>query len=211
MNQELQVPNIIGLGTLQEHAIGSAWETIDNVELEASRVGIMPISKPRYVCPTLTHDMLMHSANEKYTEVQLMVKAWKDYVSDRYGRLKARQLEVKNEMTEIERDTRMDISARQFGKSKKAPDYISKDSMQDVVESTPRYKELKLKLQILKQEELVIEGRLGALSGDLQIISRVVELRKQEWEENRSQSGQPRQVVRQPVQAMAYPLPPRIP
>jgi hypothetical protein len=184
-------PVIADLGSEQEQQIQQNWETIDNVELDVSRAGISPIPKPQHMCPSLTHEMLMATANDKYTENMLMIKAWKDYVEERYGRIKARQLEVENEMAEIARGIRLSIMSQQTDKKTKDPGYAKKDRIPDLIASNPRYVDLKLKLQTLKQEELVLEPRLSALSGDLRIISRTVELRRQEWEEGRSNMNQP--------------------
>lgn len=209
----LNLPGVIGIGAQQEDYISQTWETIDDVELEASRSGIPPLPKPGHVIPVLTNEMLMVSSNSQYTDMQLMIKAWKDYVADRYGRIRARQLQVENEMNNIAVSFRAPIRAKRVGLKKTDDGYYSDKRIEDEIELQPRYRELKLKLQMLVQEELVIESRLKALSGDLAIISRAVELRKQEWEENRSNAGQPRGYSpSRPLQGRAYPpeLPPRI-
>lgn len=209
----LQLPNVVGIGAQQEGYISQTWETIDDVELEASRSGIPPLPRPDHIIPVLTNEKLMTSSNSQYTDMQLEIKAWKDYVADRYGRIRARQLQVENEMNEIAVSFRAPLRAQRVGLKKTDDGYYTDKRIEDEIEMQPRYRELKLKLQMLTQEEMVIESRLKALSGDLAIISRAVELRKQEWEENRSRSGQPQPFSGRPMQGRAYTppgLPPRM-
>lgn len=209
----LNIPAHVGIGLEQEEEIRNKWDTIDEVELNVTRNGMSPIPMPRHVRPILTHEMLMNSANEQYTEMQMFIKAWKDYVADCYYRIKARQIQCENEMRQIALLVKQEAIKQQFGKKKTDPDYLTKERIGDLVEENPRYSDLVLNMQRLKQEELVIEPTLSALSGDLKIISRVVELRRQEWEENRSQAAQPRQShQRTPVTPYApYSIPGRIP
>jgi hypothetical protein len=61
----------------------------------------------------------------------------------------------------------------------------------DYVEEDPTYENLKLQIQYLKQKELVYKSDLQRFQDAVKLMSRNVEIRREQWGAGNSQAGQP--------------------
>lgn len=180
MNQEqtggLRLPDAVGPGEQDLGAISRIWDTFDEMELEVTKMGFPPVPKPAYQCPELTADMLTTASAADYTSTYQRMESWHNYAHNTLARIKALQLGIANEMNKLGRLVR--DGAPKDDKGKKLP----AGTLTDMVENHPRYEELKLLDQEWEQKKIMLQSHVVRLEKDLKLMSRQVEIRRQDTE-----------------------------
>ena len=185
MGGGLRLPDALGPGEQQEHGVQNVWDTFDEVELEMTRMGFPPIPMPNFGCPELTADLLTTPNASQYTTAYQQMEGWHNYAINTLARMKALQLQIANEMSKIERLVK--DGAKPTPPAKK----LTVDQLKDMVENHPRYEELKIEDQEWEQKKIILQSHCTRLEKDLKLLSRQVEIRRQDWEGGGGGKGVP--------------------
>lgn len=174
--------NLPPVSPVEQAKIHSIWDTIDKVEGEIAMKGFLPMDTPLYECPQITEDLLTTGSNEEYTQAFARQNAWFNYASQVHAQATSHLLQYENEMEMIESKLRT-----QFRKeiSEGTRNKMSKDEMQDEINLDQRYAELKLIAQTYKQKKVQLQAYLDGIERGLRVISRQIEIRKMENDQNK--------------------------
>lgn len=173
----LSLPTNVGMGQTAEQQVHAQWDTVGQVEAELAMRGFMPMDTPNYPCPVITEEALTTSDSKSYTTTYAQQLSWFNYSSQTLSRIVADLLGVQNEMTLIE--ARMRKGFRLNGAK------MTAQQMADEILLDPRYLELKHREQLLSQHKIELSAYTEGIERGLKVISRQVEIRKQEIEQNR--------------------------
>lgn len=174
------------VGATAEANIHKRWEFFDeSKEYMENELGIPPPREPNFACPTLTAEDLTEPDAKRYTERYNEFLAWYNYLSEILARHESVALEHKAEMDDLSATLRESYrkNSKKVTRSGEAkPPPIAE--MEDRIQVHPRYVELKQKN--LKTSEII--GMLGrkveTLKSSLALLSRQVEIRRQNFEGN---------------------------
>lgn len=183
MNQGggLQLPKELGISGKIQQEIHGEWDTFGVMQDDLEQRGFGPVGKPDFQRPVLTPDILATINGSGISELYTKVSAWQAYANDLFSRIRGGITQVQNEMHYLSIELRGGlIRARSNAKEKKP----TKDDIQAAIELNPRYKELVLELQKLEQQRFIMEGHVDSLNRMLRVVSRQIELRRQELEGN---------------------------
>lgn len=173
----LSLPTNVGMGQSAEQQIHKEWDTLESVETKLAMEGFTPMSTPEFPCPQIDEHALTTADNTSYTTTYAHQLSWFNYAGQALARATAEILQVQNEMTRIEATMRRGFK---LGGKKMSAQEISDEILLD-----PRYTELKHREQILKQYKVELDAYYEGIERGLKVISRQVEIRKQEIEQNR--------------------------
>lgn len=187
----LSLPSHMGVGQTQEDQIRQTWSTFDEMELQLTRQGIAPLMKPACGIPRITARLLTDADNREFSQIFSEFGEWYGYISNLYGRIQAKLVEIDTEMSDLEVQNRkfmLDFWKNGGGDRKNKPTI---QEMSDYNAMHPRVRELKHEWQQWEQQRLMLQPRKDQLHGDMKIISRQVEIRGQELERNRMGGNMP--------------------
>jgi hypothetical protein len=187
----LSLPTLMGVGHTQEEDIHETWSTFDEMELQLARQGIEPVMQPECEVPRITARLLTDVDNREFSQIFANFGEWYGYVTNLYGRIQAKIVEIDNELHDLEVQNRkyMLDTWRASGGDKKDKPTIQE--MSDFNDLHPRVRELKHEWQQWEQQRLILSPRKDQLYRDMKIISRQVEIRGQELERNRMGGNMP--------------------
>lgn len=179
-------PGMDDVGERAEDKIHQRWGYAQEVTnyLE-NELGIPPNTEPSFPCPTLAAEDLTTPDSTSYTTRYAEFMAWYTFLTEVLAGHESRLLEVNYEMEDIASHLRESLRKNS---NKKSRDGDTKPpgaaEMEDRIQTNPRY--VVLKQQKLRLLELT--KRLGAktesLYRQIQLLSRQVEIRRQNFEGN---------------------------
>jgi hypothetical protein len=182
MTGGLNIPDSMGvdgahLGAQEAREINEKWTTFYGVEQELASWGFKALGQPQVSYPHITPDILSGADTVRYTEVYQQVSEWYAYTSNVFHRIKARSLEISNEMSRVKLKIKNGVlKAAKEAKEKKPAQAI----IDDICESHPRYEELLLEKQRVDQQKFSLQSHLERAERDWKLISRQIEIRKEE-------------------------------
>ncbi len=175
----LQLPTV---SPPEQQKIHSTWDTIDKVEGEIAMKGFVPMDTPEFQCPQITPELLADADNKEYTTAYSQQNAWFNYASQVLAQVSSMLLQCENEMEMI--DSRICSGLRR--ELKESGEKMSAKQMQDEVNLDPRYAEVRLQAQVYKQKKIQLSAFLDGIERGLRLISRQVEIRRMESDQNRT-------------------------
>lgn len=174
--------------------IHARWDTYMEVEEGLAGGGVMLLThipggftdseKPAGGFPSLTPKQLTDTPNKDYTALHGEYLEWFRYTAETYAKIRAQVLQVKNEMEDIELDTKREMR-NQPGKKP------TEEEINIAVGLHSRYRSLKQLQQKAEQTKILLEVRVDYLERSLRVISRQVELRKIDANQGGVNSGMP--------------------
>jgi hypothetical protein len=182
MSGGLNIPETMGLsglalGQQQQEEIHQRWSTSYQVMSEVTSWGFPQLAAPPCRCPPLTAEILNSSDTKQYTEVYSQLLAWHHYADNILAWINAELLELANEMKRVELEIKDEaIRLHKASQQKKPP----KSSLDDLYKKHPRWVELNLREQVSKQRKFFMGSHVERLERDLALISRQVEIRKED-------------------------------
>jgi len=181
--------DVVGLGESAEEAIRQRWDFSVVMDYIYRGVGCPTPEEPDSPFPTLSAKDLTTTDGKKYSETFLRHIEWADFLEQRKAVLEAEKILVTAEMKEIARGIR--INMRKMCKrtnARGAPKPPSSLEMEDEIGEDPRYKELAHKEAFLTSVLTVLEGVVKGRTAYNSLISRQVEIRRQDFE-NQNRAG----------------------
>ena len=103
------------------------------------------------------------------------MEGWKSYTGDQLAIIEGGILQCDNEMEDIVIMLRKEILDECERTKEKKPSDTSINSM---IKSTPRYRQLKLRLQQLKQSQKLLQSHFDRLGRGMSMLSRYIEVKK---------------------------------
>ena len=187
----LAIDGPVGAGIQVEQEVHDLWNTFDAVECHLIKLGVQPVEKPNYPRPRLAPGLLESGSARDISDLQIKYGAWHSYIANLLGRVRALNTQVANEMTILTIRLKKDMVQNALANKQRKPSdkQLEVDSKLD-----PRYQELMLQKQKLEQQIQLLEPHNNDLGRELRIVSRQVELRRQELEHLNPTTGN-----RQPV------------
>jgi hypothetical protein len=181
--------SIVGLGESAEQEIASRWQFTAVMDYIYSGVGCPTPEEPNKPYPTLTVNDLTTANGKRYSEVYLTHIEWADYLEQKRTLHEAELVLVTAQMDEIARGIRVNMRKSCTRKNAKgALKLPTTTEMDDEIGEDPQYKELARKKAFLKAVLLVLTGICSGRVAYNSLISRQVEIRRQDWE-NQNRSG----------------------
>lgn len=193
--KNLRLPRTLPLGPGQEttKTVTQKWDTIDE-QLEDMHVkGLISRDAPQIACPELTAEMLTTQDSKSYSDTYALLNAWFGYISEIYAQVQATVLQLENTQEILEAEGRRitrTLAGEEDGAGKKTKG-PTKEELADKLLLNPEYQEVKLKLQRYKQSQLLFKAKLESVERSLRVVSRQVEIRRLDQDQNRTGANMP--------------------
>lgn len=180
----LQVPDAMGIPSLsvgaeEQQQIAERWTTFARAEAELAAWGFEPEARPLCTRPRVTADDLNTPDSRQYTTLYVQVEAWHTYAINAHARLKGVLLETQNQLKDLEVEIKSAAVREAAARKEKKP---AKDILDNLPKTHPRWKELTAYAQELRQKDMLMTSYVDSISRDLALVSRQVEIRKQDFE-----------------------------
>lgn len=172
-----------GVSPPEQESIHKKWDTHGTIEGELAMKGFISMDTPTFECPQVTEELLTTADNNAYTRAYAQQNAWFNYASQVLAQVTSHLLQYENEMEMIE--SKMRVTFRNQIKSGMR-DKMTKEEMQDEINLDARYSDLKHTAQTLKQKKIQLQAFVDGIERGLRVISRQVEIKKLEAEQNRT-------------------------
>lgn len=195
MNGGLNLKGMPGIGATAEEDVHNKWSSFESVEAELSYMGFPPVEKPPYSCPNLTPEMLTEATDKQYTAIFVQLGEWYGYVTNVHARIKAILIQIDNELGDLESRLREGTVQASKIEGRKKP---TLQEIADTIKKDPRILELTLQKQHHEQKKLLLQSYVGQLERNLKIVSRQVEIRRQDLEHHQVANNMPTRGIRRP-------------
>jgi hypothetical protein len=189
VNGGLTIPRSVGAGESLVRKTNERWDTLQQVEEQLRDLKIPDLKEPSVEPPTVTAEMLMTPDTKEYTVMFANTRVWYGYTNRLVARTNAALLEVTNQITNLEAELRKKIREQNKGAPKQ--DRLSNEQVADEVTTDPHWQELKLREQTLKQYKLELAAYFDDVERQLALISRQVEIRKEDNRGGRNEQNMP--------------------
>lgn len=201
--RNLRIPRSahIGVGTAAAKTIREQWDTIDAVEAENHAKGLMDRARPTEECPEITADVLTGPDSRQYTELYLLLLSWFTYTSELLAQVQSRILQFQNMKDIIASRTRQQLVENLTKK-------LSKDETEDRILLNDEYQEVLHNLQRYQQAKVLLSVKVESIERGLRLVSRQVEIRRLDIEQNRTSTAMPTRGQRSPQTQDPPTLPP---
>lgn len=186
----IRIPRTLPIGAGEEKttAIRQHWDTIAGVESEIAEKGLADHARPNEVCPELTAAILTGPDSKQYTEVYVLLNSWFSYMGELLAQVKARVVQYQNMQSILEAQTRKAAKEIATSAGVKKP---SEAELNERLLLNPEYLEVTHELQKYQQAKIVLDAKVDNIERSLRLISRQVEIRRQDIEQQRTGAGLP--------------------
>lgn len=155
----------------------SSWDTLDEMLVTTAKEGFYQLTSPPYQMPVLTPEALTNFNSSQYAMLQAQMEGWKSYTDSRLAVIESGIFQCDNEMDDIMTMMRKQIREAAEAADEKKPSEID---IKEMIKSSPRYRQLKLEHQKLKQAKNLLQTHLERLGRGLALLSRNIEAKKLE-------------------------------
>lgn len=184
----LRIPGPLGIS--QQQHVHDYWRTYDQAEQKLKDAGLPVLEKPRFAYPgSVTPEQLTTKDNHAYSSLYAEHLGWYNYTAEIVSGIRAMLLQIKNEMEDLE----VELRSRYKRQNKDLPSkekHTEKD-IDDLIHLDERHKKLAHAQQEYEQSRLLFEAKLDAMSRNLRVVSRQVEIRRGELDAERLGNGLP--------------------
>jgi hypothetical protein len=171
----LQVEPPAGIGQSAEHEVHSMWDTIDNVLVETMKEGFYPLDTPRYAMPILDPSVLTNFNPDQYAILYAQMEGWQSYTASKLAVIDGGLFQCENEMDDIDVAIRTQVRRDCETSGEKKP---AEAAIKDMVKTNPRYRQLRLYHQQLKQTKNLLQSHFDRLGRGMRLLSRYIEVQK---------------------------------
>lgn len=173
-----QAPGTLGIGVSDLEAISNKFQTESEVEAELVMLGIPEVKKPEHELPEITAASLTTTNSQEYTTMYAQQLAWANYLGPILAKVTSNLAQAENQMKLIKAKIEETASAR--NKLLQKQDRLKESEIENSVLNDVIYQEAMLEAQKYKQLKLRLEAAHEIAGRNLRIISRQVEIRRQE-------------------------------
>ncbi len=172
----LHLPQDVGIGEQATLAVTNRWNTLPKVDAELARRGMPTNNEPDIQWRPITVELLLTTKVEDFTTLFAQQLRWKNYVTRLLADARAKLLELKNQMDNIEMDKK--AFARKYNATAAKSDKLSTGDIELMVYEEPAYRELKLEQQEQEQLRMKLEAWSEELEFGFKMVSRQIENRR---------------------------------
>jgi len=190
----LRLPVSMGMSPKEEEAVSNRWDTLETVIETLSTWGFREAISPNIEYPSLTADMLLTQDVKMYTTMYTSFLRWFNYSNKMKARVIAELLQLENEMGDIGAETRKRL--RRENEARKKP--LTAKDIDDEIDTNLRHRELHIRAQAVKQMKIEMDAQCEELERSLRVISRNIEVRKEELGDGRKAENMPSRVNGRP-------------
>lgn len=183
----LAAPTSLGISMTELEAILSKFDTQNAVEQDLKHMGLTDEKKPAFELPEITPEALTTTDNTQYTTLYSQQLAWQNYLSPIVAKVCSGLLQAENQMVLIEAAIEKRLKAQNKLRTKE--EKLDKNDIKNEVLNDPIYQEAMLEAQRLKQYKLRLEAMTEIAGRNLRVISRQIELKKMEFDENNRETN----------------------
>ena len=181
-----------GLGAPQSKldAIVEKFATTAVIEEDLQKMGIQDQEKPAYALTPITADQLTTTDSRQYTTLYAHHLAWYNYLAPVLAKVKVGLLQSENTFDLLEAEIRNGIQEQ--NKLMLKEDKLGVKEVTTKVLTHPSYQEALLDVQRWKQYKIRLDTQVEIAERNMSVISRQVEIRRQEIEGGQRESNMPR-------------------
>lgn len=187
-NLRLPVTLALGVGEEQKKTLQEHWNTLGDIETNLQAKGFVDFKIPDFECPELNEHVLTSPDSKQYTEVYVHLLAWYNFMSECYAKVEAKILQLENMQEILGAQTRKMARDVTEAAGAKKP---TVEEMKDRLLLNPEYLEVMHELQQQQQSKVLMGRKVDALERSLRLISRQVEIRKLDIEQQRTATAMP--------------------
>lgn len=183
----LSLPTNMGMSPKEEEVVSHRWDTLEKVIDTLGSWGFREAVSPDIEYPTVTADMLLTQDIKDYTTMFTSFLRWFNYSNKMKARVIAELLQLENEMNDIAAETRKRLRRENEGRKKP----LGVKDIEDEIDTNLRHRELKIRAQSMKQMKIEMDAQCEELERSLRVISRNIEVRKEELGDGRKAENMP--------------------
>lgn len=184
-------PQQLGTSAATKQAVHERWSTLTAVEADLAQKGLGVLQQPKFAYPgSVTPEELTTQNNQAYSTLYAQHLGWYNFTAEIVAHVRAYLVQIDNEMEDIA--SRLRIGERERNKGRQKDEKLSKDDIEDGIRQEPRYRDLTLERQRYQQHRLLVEARLEAMYRNLQVLSRQVTIRANEFEQAQIDNNLPK-------------------
>ncbi len=211
MTQEgrsLRIPRTlpVGVGEEKKKQIQGEWDTADAVEIGIRDRGFPDHTQPTFDCPEIDINLLTNPDSKQYSEAYSRLLGWFTFASEALAQLQVRVLQYENMQDIIAAQTRQTAREQSDQQGAKKP---TAEEMKDRLLRNPEYLDITLNLQKYQQGMIIMSAKVEGLERTLRLISRQIEIRRLDIEQQRTSTAIPGRNQRSPFSRDPQPEPGR--
>lgn len=186
----LRIPPSLGAPQSVLDKIAENFATQGIIDEDLKKMGVVDQTKPEHELPRITKESLTTTDSRAYTGLYAEQLAWFNYLTPLAASIEVGLLEAKNifDLTEAS------IKDGLYEQNKLLPskEKLSEGELKSKALTNPSYQEALLQVQRMTQYKLRIDAMLDIAKRNMTVISRQVEIRRQELEGGLHESNMPR-------------------
>lgn len=169
----------IGVGNTGVQSIEQVWSTAGYIEDQIHSKGVDDYNQPQFPCPILTPETFNLADAKTASDNYLYLNSWYSFIAELLAKVNLYILEYENMLSHLE--AQMRDSYRQISK---AGDKMTKEEIADRILLNPQHMSLTRTLQQYKQYKERLNTRAEAIGRSMRVLSRQIEIRRQDLEQN---------------------------
>ena len=186
----LRIPTSLGAPQSKLDVIAETFATQRVIEEDLKKMGVVDQTKPDFELPRVTPESLTTLNSKEYTELYARQLAWFNYLTPLAASIEVGLLESRNtfDLTEAAIKDGLYEQNKLLPKTEK----LTSDELKNKVLVHPSYQEALLQVQRMTQYKLRMKAMLEIADRNMIVISRQVEIRRQELEGGLHEGNMPR-------------------
>lgn len=161
------------------------WDTIDEVELDLTKMGFSPMEMPQFPRPSIDHKLhqvLATGNGEMVTYEHARYSAWYSYSVNMSARISGRITQCENEMEILSANVKRQVNQELKAANMKIAKAEINEIVNDAIKHDSRYQVVLRDLQKHKQMLSQVDSWSKQYSAGQKLTSRAIEVRRQELE-----------------------------
>jgi len=183
----LQIPQGLGVEGTKLAELKNTFTTNVEVEQYLRQLGIHDQMQPNFELPMVTVEVLTTTNSSEYTSLYARQLAWYNYLTPLLANVTVRLLQAKNILDVVEAEIKEGISKE--NKILPKGDKMTVSEINTKVTIHPSYQDALLEVQKMTQYKARINAMAEVAERNMTVISRQVEIRRQEIEGNQREGG----------------------
>jgi len=169
----------LGVGSNEMDQIEKTWMTSYGVQTQLEKIGVVDTPQPQFTCPDVDPATFSSTNAEEVVRTYLQLNSWFSFIAEQLSKVTIYILEYENMLDQVEAQLR-----DHFRDLKETGRKMTKEELNDKIVANPERIQIACQLQKYRQYKTRLQTRADALDKSIRMISRQVEIRRQELELN---------------------------
>lgn len=183
----LQIPQGLGVPKTKLTELRDMFTTNEEVEQYLRQLGVHDQAQPNFELPVVTVEALTTTNSNEYSALFARQLAWYNYLTPLLANVTVRLLQAKNILDVVEAEIKEGINNENKHLPKKERMGVSEVNTKVTIH--PSYQEALLEVQKMTQYKARISAMAEVAERNMAVISRQVEIRRQEIEGNQREGS----------------------